>query len=142
MSILVALAKVGRIFKDKASQKAASEQLLEISRSFSVGSPQQSSTSYSIDITVKHPAAAAFEYGSGIHSTKGKKEKYRIPKEGGAAFVAFGKDKWPGHTPPKGTDYFFFTSVQHPGVAPKTYIISSLNKKKKKNKKKKNINFK
>jgi len=130
MSILVALAKVGRIFKDKASQKAASEQLLEISRSFSVGSPQQSSTSYSIDIMVKHPAAAAFEYGSGIHSTKGEKKKYRIPKEGGAAFVAFGKDKWPGHTPPKGTDYFFFTSVQHPGVAPRPYIVPTINETK------------
>jgi len=126
MTILSALAEVGRIFKDKAAEKAASNGLIKISKAFSVGSPMQNGTTSSIDITVNHPAAGAFEYGSGIHATKKERKKYRIPKEGGAAFVAFGKDKWAGHTPPKGMDYFFFTSVQHPGVEKRPYLVPTI----------------
>jgi hypothetical protein len=127
MSILTALAEIGRIFSQKASQKAASNGLNKISEAFSVGSPMQREATYSIDITVDHPAAGAFEYGSGIHATKKEKKKYRIPKKGGAAFVAFGKDKWAGHTPPKGMDYFFFTSVQHPGVEKRPFLVPTIN---------------
>ena len=69
MSILAALAEVGRIFAQKASQKAASNGLTKISKSFSVGSPMQSGAISFIEVKVNHPAAAAFEYGSGIHAT-------------------------------------------------------------------------
>lgn len=92
MSILSALAQIGSIFKNKASAKASSNRLTSIAGSFSVGSPMQNGATYSIEIKVDHPAAGAFEYGSGIHATKGTKGKYIIaPKNKNA--LAFFWDK-------------------------------------------------
>jgi hypothetical protein len=124
MSILASLAEIGRIFSERLKDKIDSVNAPKvIKKNIFVGEPKQSNSTSSIDIVIDHPAAPAYEWGSGIHATRGsKREKYRIPKEGGAAFVAFGKDKWLGHTPPKGIDYFFFTSVQHPGVAQRPFI--------------------
>jgi len=65
------------------------------------------------------PMAAAFEYGSGIHS-KTNPDTYRIPNipnEG----VAFPIERWPKyHGPPR--KYFYFSFVNHPGVAAKPFL--------------------
>ena len=60
-----------------------------IPQAIEVGDVRNEGGRYSIDIKIntrKAPEAAAFEYGSGIHSIKSPK-KYRIPTEGsGLAF--------------------------------------------------------
>jgi hypothetical protein len=79
------------------------------------------------------PQAAAFEYGSGIHATKGTPVTYVIkPKNAGA--LAF---YWPGHEsgmkPGKkfigyGKDgRLMFTHVDHPGVEAKPYLHPAIN---------------
>lgn len=133
MSILAALAKVGAIFANKAASKASSNRLDEISKSFSVGSPNQNGDTYFIEVKVNHPAAAAFEYGSGIHSTKGAKGKYKIfPRDKMA--LAFFWDKVDVNSK---TNYKFlgisaktgkalFNFVDHPGVAPRPYLVPTI----------------
>jgi hypothetical protein len=134
MSILAALAKIGAIYAQKASQKASSEKLNEISRSFSVGSPMQNDNTYSIEIKVDHPAAGAFEYGSGIHATKGTKGTYVIaPKTKGALAFFWDKvgegsktgAKFRGIS--KTTGKAIFSYVEHPGVAPRPYLVPTIN---------------
>jgi hypothetical protein len=79
------------------------------------------------------PHAAAFEYGSGEHATKGRKEKYIIePKN--ASLLAF---DWQPERVPYGSPKFFgailsssdttqgryfFHYVEHPGVEAKPYL--------------------
>ncbi len=85
-----------------------------------------------IDLDKEHgaPMAAAFEWGSGVHGSKG--QKYIIaPKE--ASLLAF---DWPDHDPdfPTGKKYvgyssqgkFLFNYVEHPGVAARPYIRPSI----------------
>ena len=47
---------------------------------------------------------------------------YRIPREGGADFVAFPASRWPQYRPPPHRDYHYFPYVMHPGVKGKRYI--------------------
>jgi hypothetical protein len=137
MNILAALAEVGRKFANKAAAKAASEQLFSISKAFSVGSPMQNDMTYSIDITVDHPAAGAFEYGSGIHATKGKKEKYIIePKTKGALAFFWDKVNEGSKTGSKfwgissTTGKAIFGYVEHPGVEKRPYLVPTINETK------------
>lgn len=97
---------------------------------------------YAITITVDSsedgpaPHAAAFEYGSGEHSTKGEKGKYIIrPKEANAlafewnpAYVPWGSKKFIGFTE---DGRFLFNFVEHPGVEPKPYLRPAIEEEKK-----------
>lgn len=87
--------------------------------------------SIEVDLT-KAPQARAYEYGSGIHASKGVAEKYPIfPKD--KAVLAF---HWPGHSADikpsgkyagvlrGGRMVFFF--VEHPGVEAKPYIAPAV----------------
>lgn len=91
-----------------------------------------------IEISLKEaPQAAAFEYGSGIHRTKGTPDTYEIhPKE--KQVLAF---HWEGHTAdyPTGRKYvgqapdgrLMFMYVDHPGVAPKPFLKPAIEKNRK-----------
>ena len=117
MTILSALAEVGNIFRNKASAKAQAEKTPIKDNAFSVGSPMQKGMTYSIDIYVDDPGgiASAYEWGSGIHRTKGTPGKYTIS---GNPLLAF---EWA-----KIGKKVVFTSVQHPGVAPRPYIVPTI----------------
>lgn len=80
-----------------------------------------------VDLNIA-PQGAAFEFGSGIHATKGTPGTYVIKPKNKSA-LAF---DWPGHESgmkpgPKFIGYgrdgkLLFTYVDHPGVAPKPYL--------------------
>ncbi len=77
------------------------------------------------------PHAAAFEYGSGEHATRGKVGEYPIPKK--PTGVKFPKERWPKYIPPPPVpDFFFFTQIMHPGVEPRPYIAPSIEESKQK----------
>jgi hypothetical protein len=88
---------------------------------------------YSIDVVVDTnedtgaPEAVAFEYGSGIHATRGKAGKYLIvPRKQGGKLV-FPLSRWPKWVPegaaqPDKSGLFHLSSVMHPGVAPRPLI--------------------
>jgi hypothetical protein len=70
------------------------------------------------------PEARAFEYGSGIHSTKGAPEPYPILPRNGGSLVFPGTHQWEGQTivvPPMGGGV-----VMHPGVAPRPFLTPAV----------------
>lgn len=92
---------------------------------------------FKVHISVMHPAAAAYEWGSGIHSTKGPKEKYPInPKKVGGSLI-FPEERWPNFKyipfspvyPINGM--FYLPHVDHPGVEARPYVKPSIQAKKK-----------
>jgi hypothetical protein len=123
MSILTALAEIGRIFKNKAVAKAEEVNIPVKENAFSVGSPMQREATYSIDINVDlkvAPAAGAYEWGSGIHATKGEKGLYPIKAKNADELHFFWekRGKWfMGFELPFG----------HPGVAPRPYLVPTIN---------------
>lgn len=90
--------------------------------------------SIEIKINVKEaPAARAYEWGSGIHSTRGKVGTIRIPKEGFGLGIP--QERWenfdfPVIPGPKMIglfdNVFALTFVDHPGVAPRPYIAPTI----------------
>jgi hypothetical protein len=132
MSILAALVEVARIFVDKAGQKSRDVGAPKgIADSFVIHSPIQSETKYEIEIGNKHPAAAAYELGSGIHATVGNAGKYPIvPKN--KDFLAFLWPKVEGDPSfrrlPDGR--VLLPSVEHPGVEAKPYLMPTFNENK------------
>ena len=114
----------GRIAEDARGRAKTAR----MKQAISVGSAEQDENGVRISIIVDisektgAPEAAAYEYGSGIHRTKGAPAKYRIPREGGGAFVAFPLEKWPQYRPPPNKKYHWFPFVMHPGVAPEPFL--------------------
>lgn len=108
--------------KDKIRELRAPR---DIADGIEIGSPQMDgATRAYIDVIIKHPAAKAWAWGSGIHSTRGPKEKYPIPKE--PTGVAIPISRWPNYRPPPDVDVAIFSQIQHPGVEPRDFISPSL----------------
>lgn len=92
-----------------------------------------------VRISVMHPAGAAYEWGSGIHSTKGPKETYQIrPRRASALAIPF--ERWPDFDFPvvpgkkmmgAGASHFILRYVDHPGVEARPYAEPSIQAKKK-----------
>jgi hypothetical protein len=135
MSILAALAKIGAIYAAKAAAKSQQVKAPKnIAGAFSVDPPKQAEATYSIDIKVdlkEAPAAGAYEWGSGIHATKGAASKYPIVPIN-KTYLAFMWPKVEGDPSfrrlPDGR--VLLTSVQHPGVAPRPYLVPTINETK------------
>lgn len=125
MSILSALAEVARLFAEKAAQKSRDVGAPKgIADAFVIHPPTQNQSTSSVEIGNKHPAAAAYEFGSGIHATKGSAGKYPIvPKN--RQFLAFLWPKVDGDPSfrrlPDGR--VLLTHVEHPGVEAKPYLM-------------------
>ena len=123
------------------AQSNVSEKKLNsrISDAITAGQAQITPTGYEIVIQLdlkKAPEAAAFEYGSGIHATKGVQGTYKIlPKNKKA--LAF----WGGWKPenPLGamasekfidyideSDLWIFKEVDHPGVAQRAFLAPAI----------------
>jgi hypothetical protein len=124
MSILASLAEVGRIFATKAAAKSQEVNApSNIANAFSVDPPKQTGAMYSVDIKIdlkEAPAAGAYEWGSGIHATKGAKGLYPIKAKNADELHFFWKErgKWfMGFELPFG----------HPGVAPRPYLVPTIN---------------
>lgn len=80
--------------------------------------------------------AKAFEYGSGIHATRGKKGKYLIqPKNKRALWFPYPSPKvFPGTMTYIKNGQFGVTTleVRHPGVAPRPFLAPAIESTKKK----------
>ena len=114
-----------------------------ISSAITVGDPQVTPTGYEIVIRLNlkdepggAPEAAAFEYGSGIHATKGVRGTYEILPRNKRA-LAF-RGGWSPENPigamnsEKFIDYiddedlWIFKRVDHPGVAPRPFLAPAI----------------
>lgn len=126
-AILAKLTEIANICAEKMKSNVSSQRAPhEIIDAIHVGQAKTSSDNqHSVDITIplgEAPMAAAYEWGSGEHATRGDKKKYRIPTDGEAEMF-FPKADWPQYSPPPpAPDVFKFGHVMHPGVAPRPYI--------------------
>ena len=82
--------------------------------------------------TDKAKMAAAYEFGSGIHATRGEKGKYKI-QAGELGYLAFPITRWPNYTPPPNVKIAVFPGaiskkdyVMHPGVEARPYLTPAL----------------
>jgi hypothetical protein len=124
--IYAGLVKSANVFVSAMKDKVRQNNLPDtINNNISIGSPQEESNGISIEITIDTseeaaPMAAAYEWGSGIHSERGEKKLYPIKAKNVSQPLHFfweNKGKW-------------FKGVQlpygHPGVAPRPYIQPSI----------------
>ena len=84
------------------------------------------------------PQAAAFEFGSGIHATKGTKGTYKIRPKTAGKFLYF---PWNPENPVGAlmsekvedfwdeADLWVFREVDHPGVAPRAFMTPAIQQK-------------
>jgi hypothetical protein len=135
MSLLSALAQVAALFTEKAKSKITEVRAPSaIAESFTIDAPTQEGEIASVSVHIRHPATAAYEWGSGIHKERGTPGKYPIPKT--PTGVKFSKSKWPQYDPAyydppqPAPDVFSFAQVQHPGVAKRPFIKPTLEENK------------
>ncbi len=132
--MMPALSAVGQLFSQQVGLRAIQVNApSDIPNTIKVDSPMQNQRGvYYIDVRIEHPAAAAYEWGSGIHATRQKQGggppgEYPIPVQ--PTGVAFPKSRWPKYQPPPGKsipNYFYFAQIMHPGVAPRPFITPTL----------------
>ena len=94
-NILAALAEIADTFRTKAEQKSK-EVRAPSDIEFSQTSPIESGGQASVEVHATHPAVFAYEYGSGIHATRGQKGLYPIKAKGADPLHFFWKErsKW------------------------------------------------
>lgn len=137
-SILEGLSKSAAVFVQSMESKLSSGYPSAIKDSIITRPPQSTETESSITVEVGKdaPMTRAFEYGSGIHRTRGTPGTYVIAPKAGIynGLLAF---EWPGHTKnfPRGRKYvgaskygdkLLFNYVDHPGIAPKPFVRPSI----------------
>lgn len=76
---------------------------------------QQTVTINIIFDVAKSPWLPAYEWGSGIHATRGKKGKYPINAVSAPSLVFEGTNQWEGQI-------IRVPEVQHPGVKPRPFL--------------------
>lgn len=124
------LPQAANLWAERARTKA---KMPEIASAIVVGDVlNEGSGRFRIEIRNEHPAAAAYEFGSGIHRTRGGKETYPIkPKNANRlkfiwnpAFpnLLFGSPKFAGRK----DDTYYMNYVDHPGVAPEPHMKPAL----------------
>jgi hypothetical protein len=116
--ILAGLGLVAQLVSERMKQKVGEVNApSNIADAISVpNSPKADEGRYSVAIVIdlqKAPAAGAFEWGSGIHSTKGRAGTYPITPRNAPMLAFFWEriDK-----------FVVLPRVDHPGVSPRPYI--------------------
>jgi len=129
------LTAAASLLAEKAKAKADSKNVPEVSKNMKVGKVETKGTGalgITISIGMKEneaPAAAAYEFGSGLHGKEGKKYPIVPRKSGG--FLVFPKERWPGYAPPPDApNVFFFSKVMHPGVEARPYMKPAIEENK------------
>lgn len=132
--MMPALTAVAQLFSAQVGVRAVQEHApSDIPNTIYVDPPINNQGIYSVDVRITHPAAAAYEWGSGVHATRQRPGgappgEYPIPYQPDG--VAFPSSRWPQYKPPPGKStpaYFYFDQIMHPGVAPRPYISPTLN---------------
>lgn len=131
-SILAGLTNVAILFVARMKTKISSNRLPSvISDATYIGTAQTSENSSSIEVKIdlkKAPMAAAFEWGSGIHRTRGTPGTYVIAPRN-ASMLAIPRSRWPNYEPPPDVDPVILPKVNHPGIVARPYIIPTLEDK-------------
>jgi len=100
----------------------------ELTNNTVLGQPEQVEDSISIKVITSGETAHAYEYGSGIHATKGAASTYPIePKKSDALYIDI--NDWPKYKAPDGRatpKVIKLLHVDHPGVAPKHYTEEAI----------------
>ena len=118
-SIRQSLPRAANIWVNRAKGKAKTTR---IKGSFTISAvASEGNGRYSITISNAAPEAPAYEYGSGIHRTKGQKAKYLIPNVPGVV-LRIPRSRWPNYEPPPDVDPVYLTKVMHPGVEPEPFM--------------------
>ena len=129
------LVAAASLLAEKAKAKADSKKVPKVSEYMKVGEVEtKGSGALGITISIgmkenEAPAAAAYEFGSGLHGKEGKKYPIVPRKSGG--FLVFPKERWPGYAPPPDApNMFFFSKVMHPGVEARPYMKPAIEENK------------
>ena len=129
------LVAAASLLAEKAKAKADSKNVPEVSKNMKVGKVEtKGSGALGITISIgmkkgEAEAAAAYEFGSGLHGKEGKKYPIVPRKSGG--FLVFPKERWPGYAPPPDApNMFFFSKVMHPGVEARPYMKPAIEENK------------
>jgi len=129
------LVAAASLLAEKAKAKADSKKVPKVSEHMKVGKVEtKGSGALGITISIgmkenEAPAAAAYEFGSGLHGKEGKKYPIVPRKSGG--FLVFPKERWPGYAPPPDApNMFFFSKVMHPGVEARPYMKPAIEENK------------
>ena len=127
--ILAGLTKVANLFVQKMKDKISQNRLPhKISEATSIGAAQQAGSGAFIDVDIdlkKAPMAAAFEWGSGIHTQRGVPDTYPIVPRN-KRVLAIPRARWSNFSPPPDVDPVILRKVNHPGVAARPYITPTL----------------
>ena len=128
LSAKKSLPQAANIWVNRAKQKAKTRRIKE---SFSIGQVvEEGDGRFSITIRNTAPEMAAYEFGSGLRSTKKAPSKYLIKSKSGkiltfnmpeALNIEYAKVK-----PQPGTGKVFLPQVMHPGVAPEPAMEPAL----------------
>lgn len=119
-TILRAANRIVQAARSIAAQKRAGRSSRAIKLSTVREAKQTISVSIILDTSVA-PEAPAYEWGSGLHSTKEHPHFIDIPKTPGAVLVFPGTHQFEGQT-------IVTRHVNHPGVKPKPFIAPAVAK--------------
>jgi len=129
------LTAAASLLAERAKAKADSQNVPKVSEHMKVGKVETKGTGalgITISIGMKKgeaPAAAAYEFGSGLHGKEGVKYAI-VPRKSGGVLV-FPKESWPGYAPPPDApNVFFFSKVMHPGVKARPYMKPAIEENK------------
>ena len=135
------LVAAASLLAERAKAKANSQNVPKVSEHMKVGKVEtKGSGALGITISIgmkenEAPAAAAYEFGSGLYGKEGK--KYRIPKEGSDKILAipaertfFLKRFGQSLIPVAAEGLLFFPHVMHPGVGARPYMKPAIEENK------------
>ena len=131
-NLLASLTKAASYFVDNMKQRLSDGGYpAEIARNIRIDDAKTEYNNSYIDVIIDMgegaaPMAAAFEWGSGVHATRGKAGTYSIDPKNSSA-LSIPRNRWPNYKPPPDIDPVKISHVDHPGIAKKPYIEPSLN---------------
>lgn len=135
-AILKTLDEIASSIVEQAKRNSSWSKDIPKSISFDSASvtPDGYEVTMKIDLKVA-PQASAFEFGSGIHRTRGTPGTYEI-KPRNASVLAIPEENWPNFQYPvrfggkmlglSEEGNFILSKVDHPGVAPKPFMTPAI----------------
>lgn len=124
--MLLSLGKVAAFFVPKMKEKRAQVNApRNIDDAISVTSPVLTSKGAKVEVEIsleEAPAAAAFEWGSGEHATRGPRGKIRIVPKQKDVLAFLWPNAPPGFPVSAKTGKVVLKHVDHPGVEKRPYI--------------------
>lgn len=123
------LPQAAQVWVNKAIPKSKTQ---DMKKSFKIGKVNEAPGIYWIEIQNTAPEFPAYEFGSGLHRTKGNPAKYRIAPNRATAlafhwkpeFVPYGSPKFIAISTRSGK--YMFRYVDHPGVKPEPAMMPAL----------------